>query len=213
MKIALIGATGFVGQEVRKEAVSRGHVVTALVRNPSKVENLDGVTGVEVDALNTTDLAAKLKGHDIVVSAYNPGWGNPNIKDIHIKASKSITQATKQADISRLIVIGGAGSLLKANGGQFVDDITFPAEYLEGALGARQALDDLRGETDLDWSFISPPFALAPGERTGKYRLGKDHPIFDAEGKSAISVRDLAVAIVDEAEKPQHSRARFTVAY
>lgn len=213
MKIALIGATGFVGAEILKEAVARGSSVTALVRNVDKVEKLDGVTAVEADALDTADLAAKLKGHDIVVSAYNPGWGNPDIKAVHIAASRSITEATKRAGIGRLIVVGGAGSLYNEAGGQFVDGEGFPAEYKEGALGARQALNDLRGETELDWTFLSPPFALAPGERTGKYRLGKDHPVFDAEGKSAISVSDLAVAIVDEAEKPKHIKQRFTVAY
>ena len=213
MKIALIGATGFVGAEILKEAVARGSSVTALVRNVDKVEKLDGVTAVEADALDTADLAAKLKGHDIVVSAYNPGWGNPDIKAVHIAASRSITEATKRAGIGRLIVVGGAGSLYNEAGGQFVDGEGFPAEYKEGALGARQALNDLRGETELDWTFLSPPFALAPGERTGKYRLGKDHPVFDAEGKSAISVSDLAVAIVDEAEKPKHITPRFTVAY
>lgn len=213
MKIALIGATGFVGAEILKEAVARGSSVTALVRNVDKVEKLEGVTAVVADALDTADLAAKLKGHDIVVSAYNPGWGNPDIKAVHIAASRSITEATKRAGIGRLIVVGGAGSLYNEAGGQFVDGEGFPAEYKEGALGARQALNDLRGETELDWTFLSPPFALAPGERTGKYRLGKDHPVFDAEGKSAISVSDLAVAIVDEAEKPKHIKQRFTVAY
>jgi uncharacterized protein len=213
MKIALIGATGFVGTEILKEAVSRGDSVTALVRNPAKVEKRAGVTAIEADALNTTDLAAKLKGHDVVISAYNPGWSEPDIQAIHIKASKSITAATKQAGVSRLIVIGGAGSLYNEKGGQFVDGDGFPAEYKQGALGARQALNDLRAETELDWSFVSPPFALAPGARTGKYRLGKDHPVFDAEGKSAISVSDLAVAIADEAEKPKHSKQRFTVGY
>ena len=213
MKIALIGATGFVGSEILKEAVARGDSVTALVRSPDKVEKLKGVTAVEADATNTSDLAAKLKGHDIVISAYNPGWTNPDIKAVHIAASKSITAATKQAGISRLIVIGGAGSLYAPDGTQFVDGEGFPAEYKEGALGARQALNDLRGETALDWSFVSPPFHLAPGPRTGKYRLGKDNPVFDAEGNSAISASDLAVAIVDEAEKPKHSRERFTVGY
>ncbi len=213
MKIALIGATGFVGKEILKEAVSRGDSVTALVRSVDKVEKLNGVSAVKADALNTADLAAKLKGHDIVISAYNPGWSEPDIKAIHIKASKVIAEATKQAGIKRLIVVGGAGSLYAADGTQFVDGDGFPAEYKEGALGARQALNDLRSETALDWSFVSPPFALAPGERTGKYRLGKDNPVFDADGKSAISVADLAVAILDEAEKPQHVRERFTVAY
>ena len=213
MKIALIGATGFVGKEILKEAVARGHAVTALVRNTDKVEKLDGVNAVKADALDTAGLAAKVKGSHIVVSAYNPGWSNPDIKAIHIAASKAITDATRQAGIKRLIIIGGAGSLYAPDGSQFVDGPHFPAEYREGALGARQALNDLRGETALDWTFVSPPFSLAPGARTGKYRLGKDEPVFDAEGKSAISVSDLAVAILDEVERPQHVKQRFTVGY
>ena len=112
-----------------------------------------------------------------------------------------------------MIVIGGAGSLYAPDGSQFVDGEGFPAEYKEGALGARQALNDLRGETELDWSFVSPPFHLAPGPRTGNYRLGKDNPVFDAEGNSAISASDLAVAIMDEANTPKHAKQRFTVGY
>lgn len=213
MKIALIGATGFVGQEILKEAVSRGDSITALVRNRAKVENQAGVTAVEADALDTADLAAKLKGHDIVISAYNPGWGNPDIKAVHIAASRSITEATKQAGVSRLIVIGGAGSLHAPDGSQFVDGEGFPADYKEGALGARQALNDLLAEVGLNWSFVSPPFHLAPGPRTGNYRLGKDNPVFDAEGNSAISTSDFAVAILDEVHAPKHAGERFTVAY
>ena len=213
MKIALIGATGFVGKEILKEAVSRGDSVTALVRSVDKVEKLNGVTAIEVDALDTVALTVKLKGHDIVISAYNPGWTNPDIQAVHIKASKSITEATKAAGVNRLIVIGGAGSLYAEDGTQFVDGEHFPAEYKEGALGARQALTDLKTETTLDWSFVSPPFNLAPGPRTGRYRLGKDHPVFDTEGKSAISASDLAVAIIDEAHNSKHKKQRFTAAY
>ncbi|PRD58192.1 NAD(P)-dependent oxidoreductase [Phyllobacterium myrsinacearum] len=213
MKIALIGATGFVGKELLQEAVSRGHSVTALVRNPGKVEQREGVKAVKADVLDAADLTEKLKGHDIVLSAYNPGWGEPDIQAIHVKASKAITEAAKQAGVKRLIVIGGAGSLLNQEGKQFVDGPDFPAEYREGALGARQALNDLKTENSLDWSFVSPPFALVPGARTGTYRLGKDNPIFNAEGHSTISVADLAVAILDEAEAGKHIRQRFTVGY
>nr|WP_256473416.1 NAD(P)-dependent oxidoreductase [Phyllobacterium sp. 21LDTY02-6] len=213
MKIALIGATGFVGKELLNEAVNRGHQVTALVRNVDKVEKRDGVTAVKADAQNAAGLAAALEGHDIVISAYNPGWNEPDIRQIHIKASQAITDATRQAGLKRLIVIGGAGSLYAEDGTQFVDGAHFPAAYKEGALGARQALDDLRKVTDLDWTFVSPPFQLEPGARTGKYRLGGEHPVFDADGKSAISAADLAVAILDEAETPRHVQARFTAAY
>jgi putative NADH-flavin reductase len=213
MKIALIGATGFVGKDLLQEAISRGHSVTALVRNIDKVEKRDGVKAVKVDVLDVADLAEKLKGHDVVLSAYNPGWGVADIQAIHIKASKAISAATRKAGIKRLIVVGGAGSLLNQEGKQFVDGPDFPAEYREGALGARQALNDLKAENGLDWSFISPPFALVPGPRTGTYRLGKDNPVFNAEGDSTISVADLAVAIVDEAETGKHTQQRFTVGY
>lgn len=213
MKIALIGASGFVGAALLKEAVSRGHSVTALVRHPEKIETSADVTAVKADVLDTDDLSAKIAGNDIVISAYNPGWDNAEIRTVHIKASQSITDATKKAGVKRLIAIGGAGSLEIAPGVQLVDTPEFPAAYKEGALGARQALNDLRQEKELEWTFISPAILLAPGERTGKYRLGGDQPVFDAEGNSKISVEDLAAAIIDEVETPKHVRKRFTAAY
>ncbi|MBB5701554.1 hypothetical protein FHS76_001405 [Ochrobactrum daejeonense] len=211
-KIALIGATGFVGSAILKEAAARRHVVTALVRHPETVEKLDNVTAVQADVSDTDALARLLAGHDIVISAYNPGWSDPNIRENHIRGSRSITEATRKADIGRLIAVGGAGSL-SINGRQLVDSPDFPAEWKEGALGAREALNALRNENDLDWTFVSPAILLQPGERTGKYRLGTDEPVFDDKGESKISVADLAAAIVDEAEQGKHIRKRFTVAY
>lgn len=211
-KIALIGATGFVGAAVLKEAVSRGHTVTALVRNTGKVEKLDNVTTVKADVFDTDALAKQLGGHDIVISAFNPGWTDANIRENHINGSRSINEAAKKAGVKRLIAVGGAGSLA-INGHQLVDSPEFPAEWKEGALGARQALNELRGENDLDWTFVSPAIILQPGERTGKYCIGADEPVFDDKGESKISVEDLAVAIVDEAEQGKHIGKRFTAAY
>lgn len=211
-KIALIGATGFVGAALLKEAASRGHSVTALVRHPEKVEKLNNVTALKADVNDTDALAKQLAGHDIVISAYNPGWGDANIQQSHINGSRSITEATKKAGLKRLIAVGGAGSLY-INGAQLVDSPEFPAEWKEGALGARQALNDLRGENELDWTFVSPAIMLEPGERTGHYRLGGDEPVFDADGNCKISVADLAVAILDEAEQGKHIRQRITAAY
>jgi len=211
-KIALIGATGFVGAAILKEAVSRGHSVTALVRNTDKVAKLDNVTAVKSDVFDTDALASQLAGHDIVISAYNPGWTDANIRENHIKGSRSINAAAKKAGVKRLIAVGGAGSL-EINGQQLVDSPDFPADWKEGALGARQALNELREENDLDWTFVSPAIMLEPGERTGKYRLGVDQPVFDEKGESKISVDDLAVAIIDEAEQGKHIGKRFTAAY
>lgn len=210
MKIALIGASGFVGSALLKEAVSRGHDVTALVRNPDKVEASPHVAARKIDVNDTKALSAALAGADVVISAFNGGWGDPEIYAKHKAGSDSIRDAAKAAD-KRLIVIGGAGSLHAPDGSQFVDGEHFPKDYKDGARAARDALADLRKETALDWTFLSPPFVLTPAERTGKYRLGTENPVFNDKGESTLSVADLAVAVLDEAEAPKHSRKRFTI--
>ena len=214
MNIALIGATGFIGSPVLAELLSRGHAVTVLARTPAKLAPQAGLTVVPADALDARQVAALVAGHDAVISAYNPGWSEPDIHDLHLKASRAIVEGVKQAGLKRLLVVGGAGSLYVAPGVQLVDTPAFPAEYKQGALAARQALNEIRLETTLDWSFVSPPIALAPGVRTGQYRLGADDLLpGPAEGRPAgISAADLAVAIVDEIEAPRHLRRRFTVA-
>lgn len=210
MKIALIGASGFVGSALLKEAVSRGHNVTALLRNPDKVETSPHVTATKLDVNDTKALSAAISNADVVISAFNGGWGDPQIYAKHKAGSDSIRDAAK-ATGKRLIVIGGAGSLYAPDGSQFVDGEHFPADYKDGAKAARDALADLRKETALDWTLLSPPFVLTPTGRTGKYRLGAENPVFNDKGESTISVADLAVAVLDEAEAPKHSRKRYTI--
>jgi uncharacterized protein len=212
MKIALIGASGFVGAAILKEAASRGHKVTAIARNTGKVEQLDGVTTKAIDVSDVAGLTSAIAGHDAVISAFNGGWGDPDIYRKHRDGSRAIASAAKAAK-TRLIMIGGAGSLYAPDGSQFVDSPEFPKEWKDGALAARDALNDLKQETTLDWTFVSPAFNLFPGERTGNYRLGGDQPVFNDTGESTISAADLAVALVDEAERPRHTRMRFTVGY
>lgn len=212
MKIALIGASGFVGGAILKEASARGHRVLAITRHPEKVETLPGVAAVKADAADTQQLADAINGQNVVISAFNGGWGDPDIYNKHLDGSKAIIDAAKQAK-ARLIMIGGAGSLEAAPGQQLVDSPDFPAEWKAGALAARDALTAIRNERELDWTFISPAIILTPGEKTGTYRLGGNQPVFDGNGESKISVGDLAAAIVDEAEAPKHSRKRFTVGY
>jgi uncharacterized protein len=213
MNIALIGATGFIGAPLLSELLGRGHKVTVLARNPGKVTPQAGLTVVTADALQAGQVAKAVTGHDAVISAYNPGWSEPKIHDLHLQASKAIVDGVKQAGVKRLLVVGGAGSLYVAPGLQLVDTPQFPAEYKQGALAAREALNQLKLETSLDWSFVSPPIGLAPGERTGTYRLGNDD-LLPGQGDqpAGISVADLAVAIVDEIENARHVRRRFTVA-
>ncbi|MGN6305168.1 MAG: NAD(P)-dependent oxidoreductase [Mesorhizobium sp.] len=212
MKIALIGASGFVGSALLKEAAARGHSVTAIVRNPGKIAETKGVSVVKADVTDAATLAVLLKGHDIVISAFNGGWGDPDIYAKHIAGSKAIAAAAKAAGV-RLIEIGGAGSLHAPDGSQLVDSPEFPAAYKDGARAARDALTALQQGDWKDWAFVSPAITLAPGQRTGQYRLGTDNPVFDTKGESHISVEDFAVAVVDEAETPKHSGKRFTVGY
>lgn len=213
MKVALIGATGFVGTPVLAELLNRGHQVTVLARNPAKLTAQPGLTVVAADALDAAQVGAAVAGHDAVVSAYNPGWSEPQIHDLFLQGTRAIVEGVKQAGLKRLLVVGGAGSLFVAPGVQLVDTPPFPAEYKQGALAAREALNRLKLETSLDWSFVSPPIALAPGERTGHYRTGLDNLLPGVgDAPAGISVADLAVAIVDEIETPRHVQQRFTVA-
>jgi hypothetical protein len=213
MKIALVGATGFVGTPLLTEFLSRGHQVTVLARNPAKLSAQPGLTVVQADALDAAQVAQAVAGHDAVVSAYNPGWTEPRIHDLFLQGTAAIVAGTKHAGVKRFLMVGGAGSLFVAPGVQLVDTPLFPAEYKQGALAAREALNRLKLETTLDWTFLSPPIILAPGVRTGQYRSGLDNPLPGAgEAPAGISVEDMAVAIVDELEKPRHLQQRFTVA-
>jgi putative NADH-flavin reductase len=217
MKIALIGATGFVGSAILKEALSRGIRITAILRHPGKLsvtdKNLQAVRG---DVKDTEKLAELLKGNDAVVSAYNPGWSNPDIYNEFLKGSQSIQAAVRKSGIKRLITVGGAGSSYIAPNLQLIDTPEFPAEWKAGALAARDYLNILKKEDQLDWTFVTPAIEMhrgTSGTRKGVYRTGLENPVFDENKRSVISVEDLAVAIVDELEKPRHIRQRFTVAY
>ena len=214
MKIALIGATGFVGTAVLNEALNRGHEVTAIARNTDKITNTSEFLTVKAgDVQSKEEVKALVAGHDAVVSSYNAGWTNPNLYDDFLKGSQAILDGTKEAGVSRLIVVGGAGSLYAAPGVQLVDTPQFPAEWKAGATSARDFLNVIKKETTIDWTFLSPAIELAPGERTGQYRTELESPVFDENGKSRISVADLAMAIVDELETPQFAQKRFTVGY
>ena len=213
MKIALIGATGFVGSEVLKELLSRGHQVTALARTPSKLPAQLGLKVVKADVLDAAQVAAAVEGHDAVIDSYNPGWSEPRIHDVFLQGTRAILDGVKRAGVKRVLVVGGAGSLFVAPGVQLVDTPHFPAEYKQGALAAREALSQIRNESALDWTFLSPAALLAPGPRTGKFRLGAEDLLMDGDKPAGLSVADLAVAIVDEIETPKHIRKRFTAAY
>ena len=216
MKTTLIGASGFVGSHILEELLNRGHEVTAIVRNAAKITaGNEKLTVKEIDVLDTTALSEAVKASEAVISAYNAGWTNPNLYDDFMAGSEAIQRAVKAAGVNRLIVIGGAGSL-EIDGKQLVDGPEFPADYKTGALAARDYLNVLKQEKDLQWSFISPAIEMHPGittGHTGKYRLGTDSPVFNEEGRSILSVQDLAMVVVDELENNKHPQQRFTAAY
>jgi len=212
MKIALIGATGSVGTRLLAEALRRGYQVTAIVRDPAKLSSREGLTVIRGDAAQEGALAALLKGHDAVLSAYNGRRGSPGYTDEVLTGYRAIINAARIAG-ARLLVVGGAGSLDAAPGLRLIDTPNFPEAYKTEALAFAELLDALRKETSLDWTLLSPSALLVPGERTGKFRLGEDRLLTDAGGESRISMEDLAVALIDEVERPRHVRRRFTVGY
>ena len=212
MRIALIGATGFIGSAILKEALSRGHQVTALAAHPEKLAPAAGLTPTVADVHDQAGLAGQLKGHEAVISAFS-GHAQGDVYGYYMGGIRSIIGAVKAADVQRLLVVGGAGSLEVAPGLQLLDTPGFPDMYRASAEGAREALKLLRAEQFLNWTMLSPSAVIAPGTHTGKFRLGTEQLLADEKGESRISVEDYAVAMVDELEKPAHPRQRFTVGY
>ncbi|SAL23153.1 NAD-dependent epimerase/dehydratase [Caballeronia peredens] len=202
-KIAIIGATGNVGSRLVEEALRRGHTVTALARDTSAVQARPGVDARNVDALDGDALAAALAGHDAVFSAtrFEP------------VSAGAIVEPVKRADVRRLLVVGGAGSLYAAPGQRVLDLPEFPAAYKAEATAGAAFLDALRRERDLDWTFVSPSAEFVPGPRTQKFRLGVDELLVDSNGRSWISFDDYAIAFLDEFENDAHVRQRITVGY
>ena len=215
-KIAVIGATGLVGNAVVAELAERGHSIIAFARNIDKVIKHDNVQAVAFD-VNNADFAKQLVGIDVVVSAYNPGWTNPNYVADFKQSYASILTAIKTANVPYALIVGGAGSLYVAPNLQLVDTPDFPADVYAGANAARELLAELKERNDINWAFISPAamFAVNPVyfDKTGKYRLGTDDVLMNADGTPAdISVPDLAVAIADDVENQAYLHKRFTVA-
>lgn len=216
MKIIVIGATGYIGSGIVNEALIRGHQVTAVSRKQIQTNGHDNLRSVALDIFDQDKLTKLISEHDVVISAFS-GFGHTahveDAKQQHITGIKNIIAASKVAKVSRLLLVGGAGSLKVASGADLVDTDTFPEEWKENAKSTRDALTLLRSEKDLAWTFLSPSALIAPGDRTGHFRLGKDDLLVDEHGDSKISIEDYAYAMLDEVEKPNHHQKRFTVGY
>jgi hypothetical protein len=202
MNIAIIGATGNIGSRVLDEALRRRHEVTAITRDPRKLEPRAGVT---VRAGSTSDgpvLTRTLKGHDAVIVSVK--WNENDIG--------RVIDVIRKSGVKRCLFVVGAGSLIRKDGRTHFDHMAEKGVQPPTSKPAAVALEAIRKVNDLDWTAISPPASIQPGERTGKFRLGLDRLIEDDKGQSAISREDFAVAILDEIEKPKHIRKRFTAA-
>ncbi len=212
MRITLFGAAGNVGRRVIAEALSRGHEVTAVSRNPERAQGLPAdITVRRGDAANPEDVATLSAREDLVIAATRPA---PGAEEELVAATEGLLAGLRGSDV-RLLLVGGAGSLTVpgTDGLTLVETPDFPSEIRPIALAGCAQLAACQADEQVDWSYLSPPASLEPGERTGQYRRGGDELLTDGVGVSAISMEDFAVALLDEAERPQHHRRRFTVAY
>ncbi|MFL5605295.1 MAG: NAD(P)-dependent oxidoreductase [Gemmatimonadaceae bacterium] len=216
MKIVLFGATGNIGQRISAEALRRGHQVVGVVRDPARVQSPDPrVTLAQGDATDAGSVARVSRGADAIVSAISP---RPNARGLPAPslatAARALLEGARNANVKRLLVVGGAGSLELAPGKRLMDAPGFPDAYKAEAKEGADSLDVYRAEGDgVDWTFLSPAAEIHPGERTGRYRTTGDRFLADDKGKSSISYEDYAVALLDELERPKHAGQRFGVAY
>jgi len=210
MKVVLYGATGMIGSRIMKELLSRGHAVTAVLRDPSKLKPQANVKIEKGDMLDPDSIAKLAWGAEVIVSSFGPPSGAQ--ADQLSTAARALLAGARRAGAPRVIMVGGAGSLEVSPGLQVVDSPNFPDAYKPVALAHRDALHILR-QSDLNWTSFSPAVTIQPGDRTGKFRLGQDSVIADDKGKSSISAEDYATALVDEVEQGRHTKQRFTIGY
>ena len=216
MKVVLYGATGMIGSRVLKELLARGHKVTAVLRDPSKLEPQNNLTIEKGDMLDADGMAKLAWGAEVIVSSYAPPSGaqgpDPSKVNQLVDATRALLAGARRAGSPRIIMVGGAGSLEISPGLQIVDAPTFPEPYKPVALAHRDAFHVMR-QSDLNWTYFSPAMMIQPGERTGTFRLGKDALVSDDKGASSISAEDYAIALVDEVEQGRHTKQRFTIGY
>lgn len=213
MKIVLFGATGMIGRRIAAEAVQRGHQVVAASRSGDAPLNHELLARAAVDAGSAEQVADVVAGADVVASALVPPRDGSDPRAPFTALYRTFLAGLRTGGVPRVVVVGGAGSLTVDGGAPLMDAPGFPPEYRQEALAHADLLADLRRADDLEWTSVSPAAVIAPGRRTGSFRVGGDALLTDAEGNSAISAEDYAVAFVDEIEQGAHPRARMSVAY
>lgn len=213
MKISIIGATGFVGKALVAEALLRHHQVTAISRHSNQLPQHAYLVTASGDITDVAWLTSRLKGQDVVISAFNGGWQNPNLYQNTVAGNHAILQAVQKSMVKRFIVVGGAGSLKIAPDVDLIDSPEFPTEIKPGAQAMREFKNQLQTIDSLDWTYVSPAAMLEAGERTETFRLGGEQLLMNGSVPAKISVEDLAVAILDEVNNSQFIRQQFTAAY
>ncbi|PRD47719.1 NAD(P)-dependent oxidoreductase [Sphingobacterium haloxyli] len=215
MKVAVIGATGFVGSSIVNELVDRNITVTGIARK-GKTPHQSILSYSAVDVNNVEELANLLKGHDVVISAFSPAAASANLQEDFMKGAHAIQEAVRRSGVQRFIIIGGGGSLLTEDGKQVLDTLPQDLPFIPKSKATSAYFEVIKKEKELDWAYFSPALQMNPNVtigRTGKYRLGTDYPIVDEKGRNILSVEDVAVVIADEIENPKHHRVRFTAGY
>ncbi|AYK07216.1 NAD(P)-dependent oxidoreductase [Brevibacillus laterosporus] len=209
MKIAIIGATGRAGKLIMQEALQRGHEVTAIVRDASKLDQNQKVAVLQKDIFDLT--TQDVNKFDVVVNSFG---AKPGEEHLHVEAGNVLIEALKNAPQTKLFVVGGAGSLFvdEAKTVRLFETPEFPKEYLATATNQGKNLEILKQSNLSQWTFLSPSAMFEPGERTGRYQKGEDNLLVNAKGESSISMEDYAIAVLDELENPQFVNKRFTVA-
>jgi len=212
MRITIFGAAGDVGSRIVAEALSRGHDVTAVVRRAAGVNRLpSAVRVITADAADPVQVVRQCAGQDLVISAVRPPDGQ---EQQLVTVTRSILEGAAATGV-RVLIVGGAASLKLPGQGEvtvLTADDFLPDSVLDIARACQAQYEACLVEAKADWSYLSPPAMLVPGERTGSYRLGRDELLVDADGQSGISMEDFAVVLLDEAEQPRHQRMRFTAA-
>ena len=211
MKIAVLGATGWIGSTIKQEALARGHQVIAISRTINNADE-SNVEARTLDLLSNDSIANAVKGADVVIAAIG-GRAKGN-HDIVAKTAKRLLEELPATGVKRLLWVGGAGSLEVSPGLALSDTPNFPAAFHDEAKAQGEALAIFKAsDSELNWVFVSPAADIFPGERTGHYRTGGDQLLTDNEGNCRVSVQDYAVALINEAEKSAYNKERIGIAY
>jgi hypothetical protein len=212
MRVAVLGATGTIGRRIVREALERGHSVTAIARDTSKLDAAhDRLELASCDATKAQDLEALIADHDAVVSAVGPTRGSE--PTVVIEVTRALAAAAMTAGVRRVLIVGGAGSLSVRPGVELLSTPEFPEAWRGIALAHREALEIWRRVKELEWTYISPAALIEPGARTGRYRIGHSDLLVDERGQSKISAEDFAAALMDQLENAAHVGERITFAY